>query len=157
MKKGFTLIEALVYIALFAIIMTGLASAAWLLFETSDRNQTKAMLQEERDFLLGKVGWALNNASSATSGGSSLTVTKYDGSTVRVCLSGTDMKYLEGLSGTCVASGAVLNNSNVSITNLAFSVSGDPVEIETVLTISAKTPNGLAISQVATSTRYIRK
>lgn len=150
--QGFTLIETLVYLGLFALIIGGLVSASYMLFETSDRNQTKAMMQEEGNYIMAKVVRALDNASSAavSLGGSALTIAKYDSSSVVVDISGTDVRL----------DGAVLNNANVAVDTLLFIHSGggaSPESIEIGLTVSAKTPAGATIIQSASTTRYIRK
>ena len=58
--EGFTLIETVIYIALFAFIMTGALVSIYGILGSSARNQTKAMVQEEGSFLLGKIDWALS-------------------------------------------------------------------------------------------------
>ena len=59
-QKGFTLIETLIYLALFAIFFGGAAAAAYAVIETSGRNLTKSMVQEEGNFMLAKINWALS-------------------------------------------------------------------------------------------------
>src|SRR5213078_842008 len=93
MQKGFTLIETLVYLALFAIMIGGIVAASYLLFESSNRNQTKAMMQEEKNFILGKINYALSGAKSASVFGTSLTVTKYVGPAVTVSYSSGNILY----------------------------------------------------------------
>lgn len=157
-NRGFTLIETLVYLALFALIIGGFVAAAYMLFETSDRNQTKAMMQEEANFLVGKLNWVMSGVDSsyaitpsANTSDSTLTVTKYDGSTFTVFRSGSSMQL----------NGETLNNSNVTISKLVFihTYAGgtSPESIEAGFTISAKTPTGGTISEIASTTRYIRK
>ncbi len=151
-KKGFTLIETLVYLALFALIIGGLAASAYMLFETSDRNQTKAMLQEEENFIMAKILRAFDNAASASvsGGGSTLTVTRHDFTSGVIDLSGTNVRL----------DGEVLNNSNVMVDDLSFVHSGGgaaPESVEISLTVSARTPAGVSITQSAYTTRYIRK
>ncbi len=63
-NSGFTLIETMIYIALFALIMTGTIVSIYGILGSSARNQLKAMVQEEGSFLVGKVDWSLNGASS---------------------------------------------------------------------------------------------
>src|SRR6185503_14666830 len=96
-KRGFTLIETIVYLALFSILMTGIISSVYLLFENGDRNQTKAMLQEEKEYLLGKINWSLSGVQTVTPSSSfsanTLNVVKYDGSPVTLALSGTNMTF----------------------------------------------------------------
>jgi len=79
-NRGFTLIETIIYIALFAILMSGAVVAAYNLFEGSDRNESAILIQEEGTFLNRKINWALAGASAAQSsnGGTTLTVTRPD-------------------------------------------------------------------------------
>ncbi len=155
-QKGFTLIETLVYLALFSIIIGGLIAASYMLFETSDRNQTKAMMQEEENFLIAKINWALSGASSvsvpsANSSGSTLTVTKYDGTSFTINRSGTDL----------IMNFTPLNNTNVAISKLVFihTYAGgtNPESVEAGFTISAQTPTGGTIFETASTTSYVRK
>ena len=161
--RGITLVETLIYLALFTIVVGGLVASAYALFESSDRNQTKAMLQMEQDFLIAKIDWALDGAESISVPiDSRLSVTMWDASIrnpVQICLSSTAMRLsLQGVS--CETLGDVLNNTNVHISNLIFihtkSAGIDASErVEAGFTISATTPNGMTISQIASTTRYI--
>ena len=155
-KRGFTLIETLVYIALFTLMIGGLVVSVYFFFENSDRNQTKAMMQEEENFLIGKINWALSGAKTvsapaAGSSGSTLTSANYDGTTRTIALSGA----------TITLNGTTLNNSNVTISKLVFihvSAGGtNPESVEAGFTITAKTPTGSTVVESASTTRYIRK
>ena len=53
--RGFTLIETIVYLGLFAIVMTGLVATSYGYFGNIGRNETKAILQEEKDFILNSL------------------------------------------------------------------------------------------------------
>lgn len=149
--RGFTLIETLVYLALFTLMIGGLVISAYALFESNDRNQTKAMLQEEANFVMAKIVRTLDNAASASvSGGSMLTVTKYDLTTVVVSTT----------SSNVFIGGSRLNNENVTIDDLLFVRSGGgsaPESVEISITASARTPKGMIVTQSASTTRYIRK
>ena len=57
--KGFTLIETIVYLALFSILMGGAIVAAFNIFESAGRQQTHTMLQEEGNFLIAKINEAV--------------------------------------------------------------------------------------------------
>ncbi len=57
-KRGVTLIETLIYIALFALLIGGGVSSAYSLIESSDRIGVHAMVEEEGNFLLAKINWA---------------------------------------------------------------------------------------------------
>ncbi len=155
-NRGFTFIETLVYLALFSIMIGGIVIAANSLFESSDRNQTKVMMQEEANYLLGKVNWALSGVASidlptANSSGSTLNLTKYDGTHI----------VISRYAGNLIFNGAVLNNSNVTIGNLVFihtyAGGASPDSAEAGFTINSKMPNGMTISLIASTTRYLRK
>ena len=163
--RGFTLIEAIVYLALFSILMGGGVVAAYNLFEAATHGGTRVMLQEESDFLMGKIEWTLSGVQAVTAPtagttGGALTVVKWNppaGNPLQVAKNGTDLTLSQG-----GATAVILNNTNVSITNISFNHiagSGDginPEAVETVLTLTARTSNGFVLSRTATSTVYLR-
>ena len=57
-QKGFTLIETLIYIALFSIILTGIILTAYQIIEGSEKTRQKVILEEEANFLMRKFSWA---------------------------------------------------------------------------------------------------
>ncbi len=164
--KGFTLIEALVYLALFSILMGGAVIAAYNLFDSSLKVGTRTMLQEESDFMMAKIDWVMSGAKAATAPsagvkGSSLTVAKWDtslGDPMTVAQNGGQLLLTLGTNAP-----VVLNNTNTSVASITFNHiegSGDgtvPEAIETVLTISANTSTGLLVTRTATSTSYLRR
>jgi prepilin-type N-terminal cleavage/methylation domain-containing protein len=78
-NRGFTLMETMIYIALFGILMSGAVVGTYNLLEGSDRNITAARVQEEGTFLNRKINWALSGATAASvSGGNMLVVTQLD-------------------------------------------------------------------------------
>lgn len=150
--RGFTLIETLIYIALFVIIVGGLMVAVYGYFETIGWNATKASMEEEKSFVLGKINEALSGAEVVTTPGAGasgpiLTLTKYDNTSDTVMLS----------SGAVVENGATLTNTNVSVSNLTFTHAASPEGVTASFTISANTPSGSTISEQASLTRYLRK
>src|SRR6185436_9854878 len=78
--SGFTLIEMLVYLALFAILMTGTLLTIQRLLGDVTGVRAKVNTDEEANFLLRKISWALTGASvsnpAAGSSGNSLTLAK---------------------------------------------------------------------------------
>lgn len=164
--KGFTLIEALVYLALFSILMGGAAISAYNLFDASVKVGTRTMLQGESDFMMAKIDWVLSGAKAVTAPsvgvtGSSLTVAKWDttlGDPMQVTQNGNQLLLTRGTNAP-----VVLNNTNTSIVSVSFNHiqgSGDgtvPEAVETVLTISALTQTGVTVTRTATSTTYLRR
>lgn len=155
-SRGFTLIETLVYIALFALIIGGFVAASYMLFETSDRNQTKAMMQQEGNFLIAKVKWSLSgallvSAPAANTSGATLSLVRSDGSVAVFALASTTM----------MLNGNALNNTNTVMSKLVFihasAGSTNPESVETGFTITATTPNGMTVSESASTTSYLRK
>jgi type II secretory pathway pseudopilin PulG len=164
-QNAFTLIETLVYLALFSFLMTGIVVVTYSIFESSDRNQTKIMVQEEGNFLVAKISWALSGTKSFNvNGPEELSVEKYDvsgtGTTkIVIKLSGTDshdiyLKYPDEPEPNEFQ----LNNSNVEISNLAF-VRGDtnPEYVRADFKINARTLNGMIVSQDFSMVKYLRK
>ncbi len=163
-NSGFTLIEMVVYLGLFAILMGGMVTAAYNVFESSDHDQTKIMIQDEGDFLIAKINWALsgiqaiNNPFSGSSG-SILSVNKWDasGSTIPITinLTGTDMIITNTINPPIE-----LNNSNIEVKNLIFTHNYNGVSEESVqanFTLDSKTANGMSVSQDFSTTKYVRK
>jgi len=165
--RGFTLIEMVVYLTLYSMIMAGAVLAAYSLFESSERNQTKAMVQEEGSFLTGKVDWALTGAASAatSSDGLMLTVVKFNpsaGNPIVFTVSGGDMTL--GRSGNPAP--PVLNNDDVLLTCppvgcfTRTDATGDginPESIEAHFTLHATTSDGLPFSQNFSTVKFLRK
>jgi len=163
LQTGFTLIEVLVYLVLFAILMTGSVAAAYSLFESSDRNQTKVTVQEEGDFLLAKISWALSGVQAVNSppiggSGSMLSVNKWDSATgaVVVYLNGSDLYFSQGGNPALP-----LNNSGTAVKNLVFTHNFgggvNPESVRASFEIDATTPNGMTVTQEFSTTKFIRK
>ncbi len=162
-QKGFTLIEALVYIALLTLLMGGAVVTCYGILESSGRNQTQAIVQEEGDFLIAKINWALSNIHHinypAVGGtGTSLTTTKWDNAigAVTIALSGTEVTLARG-----GGSAYPLTASNVSVSDLTFThewAGGvSPESVIASFTIATKTPNGMPITQNFTTTVHVRR
>jgi hypothetical protein len=156
LRRGFTLIEALIYLALFTIILMGVVVAAYALFETNARNETAAMLQEEKEFLLAKVSHLLDTTDLV-----SLPLAGGSGAVLSVVPFGSgSLVTVSGGGGNLEIDGVVLNNTNVTITGLSFDhvyAGGvNPQTVTMTFTISAKTSSGRDVSQEATLTRSIK-
>lgn len=161
LPRGFTLIETLVYLALYAIIISGALTAAYGMFESGARNETAAMVEEEGDYLTAKIDWSLSDAASVQSpaiSGDLLSVTRFDGSTVNIRSLGSVMRIQENDEPA-----QTLNNSNVSIADLSFthalstSDGLDPESISASFIVYATTTDGHVLSRDFSSLEYLRK
>ena len=158
--------ETMVYIGLFAMLIGGAVVTAYTVFESTGHNQAKQILQQEGDFLIGKIEWDLSGVQtiasppldfSTSTQSSILQVAKYDGSSLSISLNGNDMQMQKGIELF------LLNNSNVKVSNLVFTreaASGggiNPESISASFTLTATAENGMLINQNFTTTKYLRK
>ncbi len=128
MKKkhhGFTLIEVILYIALFSFLMGAAFVAAYQILDNSDELSVKNTTQKEGSFVLRKIDWVLTGVqtiTTPTSGSTNnLRLTKYGGSTVEICLNANKVKIREGSFGACSNSNYLaLTTDNVSVSALTF-------------------------------------
>ena len=160
-RTGFTLIETLIYIALFSIIMVSGFVTAYQLIQGTDSLNSKTVTEEEVNFVLRKIDWALTGISSITrpSAGilqytDTLTTIKYGGNQIDICLDANKVKIREG-GGASVCSSSEflpLTSDNVKVTTLQFQyippAGTGPAGVAATTTI-----NGI----VSTTTKYIRK
>ena len=159
-SRGVTLIETLIYLALFAVIMSGLMASAYMLYAGADQSQTKAMLQEEENFIIGKIAYAMSQAQAICNPAPGFPGGTLSISFDAVCGGNHDITIAK--SGGDVEWGVdALNNSNVTIDNLVFTRTyaggANPDKLEIALTASALTPIGRKITIPVVMTRYIRK
>ena len=162
-NNGFTLIEMIVYIGLFSMIIGGAIVSAYNIFESINRNQTKAMMAEEGIFIIGKINWALTGATAIDllySNKISITKSGISPSDDPLIFDNSDgeMRLKRGVN-----SPQIINNTNVKINNLVFVhtiSSGNGISLENIsasFTIEAKTPEGLQFSEDFHTVKYIRK
>jgi Tfp pilus assembly protein PilW len=163
-KRGFTLIETMIYLGLYGLVIGGVVVAAYAIFESNSRNQSKAMIEEEGTFLLGKIDWALTGASAV-----SVSPSKQQLSINRDGLIATDEPLsFNSFGGSLTLSrgnnpAQVLNNSNITVTNIIFTdatSSGDgitPESITSSFTLTIRTATGQQFSQVFSDTKYLQK
>lgn len=109
--KGFTLIETLLYLALFTLIIGGGMAAAYQIIQSTEATHQKVIIQEEADFLLRKLEWAL---SGATVGNVSFTAT-----TLTVTISGVPVTFSWDGNDNITLDSALLNSSFVKVKPVA--------------------------------------
>lgn len=61
--RGFTLLEVIIYIALFSIIMGGASTASYALVEGAENRHAALSREQEGTFINRKLNWELTNAS----------------------------------------------------------------------------------------------
>ncbi|MDB5189667.1 MAG: hypothetical protein JWL82_624 [Parcubacteria group bacterium] len=155
--RGFTLLEVIIYLALFSILLGGAVICSFNLFTAAAYGGTRTLLTEESAFMLGKIEQSLSEDVQITEPRSSenadvLRILKA-GSQQTYSLSGTDLVVAEGATPQ-----VVLNASNVTVAKLRFqhAPSGASETLVTVLTLTARSENGMVFTHVATSTVFIR-
>src|SRR3989344_1460523 len=120
---GFTLIETLIYIALFSMIIGGAFMAAYQLIDGASKLNTKSATEQEINFVLRKIDWALTGVDPTQpiippSGYSdTLTLTKYDGNTVDIKLNANKIEIKETAGPNLFLP---LTTDNVKVTTLQF-------------------------------------
>ena len=150
-NRGFTLIETLIYIALFSIIMTGGFIAAFQILQGQSTLSNRATIQAEGNFVSAKINWAMTGittintpAIGATS--STLTVTKIAGNQVTI-------KYNAASSSIEMQESAgpiffPITTANVKVSGLVFSATSTGI-----LGITASTTIN---NKLFTLTKYVR-
>lgn len=156
MQKGFTLIEMLIYLALFSLIIGGFLVATFQIIQGNDSAQQKAVVEEEANFLLRKIDWALSGVGSINAPLPGLTrptlsITKPGlpaGQNPLVFNFSSGNIWLQRGTG----SPAILNSSNVAISNLLFN--HIPASAQKPEAVKASFNIG---SRVFETTKYLRK
>ena len=132
-KKGFLLIEVLLYLALFGIIVGGSASVFYSILEGSEKVNQDALISSEAEFILGKINWMLSGdvtIEEPLSGesGDKLRVSKNNFPDNPLVLEKVDDDIVLQRGGN---EASILNNSLVEIEDLNFEniiVPGVPVQ-----------------------------
>jgi len=163
MTKGSTLIELIVYLALFSVIMGGAVISVYSMAETSGSNETKVMMLAEGLFLQAKIQWALSNvdvvyapATSSTcttecllsikkqNPDGRLVVLTHEGSNMVISHDGGEKKILNN-SSTIVSSVSIINTDEGDGKN----------SIVINFNLSMKDPRGAQISSSFSVVEYV--
>lgn len=144
--RGFTLIETIIYIALFGLLITGAVIGAYNLLEGGRRNVDATGIQEEGTFLNRKISWALSGATSASvsESGEELTIVRADlgaQSPLVISGNGTILTIARGVSGTPTQ----LNSDRYPVSDVRFvytiGVNGRPPSVSVNFMIEGKAFN----------------
>lgn len=156
-QGGFTLIESVIYLALFAIIIGGGMTAAYQIIVATQAAHNHIILNQEANFLIKKIDWGLHGATGISASGSTLTMTNtISGNPTQLVFSkdGAVLMLKRG-SGAAMA----LNSSGVLVDSVSFvknaGLNGAPDSI--VITLSLTTfQYGTNTSQTFSITQYVR-
>ena len=158
-KRGFTLIEVIIYVGIFAVLATMVAGMLWNLGSGAMANRARISVGTEADFALRKMNWAftgLTAVSEPAAGASSSRV-----SVTRPGLTGNIV--LELASGTILMQrgsdpAARLLSDNVRVTSLTFShipqIIGQPEAIAVELSIMASSSDPKVHASTTLNTRF---
>lgn len=163
-KRGLTLFEVILYIALFAVLIGGAVLSAFEMLESRSRSRAQTTIEEEGTFLLSKIQWALSGADrinlpslGATSTLLSVMLKNITSSNPVVFSVSRSNLTLSKAGGVA----SVLNGSRVSIRSLVFShTKSSRVEPESVtasFTVSSRSDTGGEVTQDFSSTHYFMK
>ncbi|MBP6883688.1 MAG: prepilin-type N-terminal cleavage/methylation domain-containing protein [Candidatus Pacebacteria bacterium] len=152
MKKGFTLIETLIYIALFSLLLGGAFVITYQLIESSGKLSIKNTIQNEGNFVMRKLSWALTGVdytitTTPTSGNSPtnrLVVTKYNGNKITMQLNGTKIEMKESANDNTFLA---ITTDNVVVSSLSFQYE----------TLGGITATAIIDGVTFTTTKYFRK
>ena len=153
-EGGFTLIETIVYLALFAMVIGQGMVAAYQIIQATDASSNHLLLQEEANFLLRKITWALNGATSLNASYSPpvLSVTN-NGQVLTFNMDANNNLRLARGSGSPVP----LNSSSLVVSNLSFLQNpGGLLGVTFSFTLTTR-KNGRAISEDFSITKYLEK
>ena len=155
MKRAFSLIETIIYIALLSTLIGGVYMSAFYLIQSSETESASLRIGQELNFILGKIDWALTGVSQIQTpigppSGMTLRISKYNFSDNPLEFTLKDGRFfLSRKGGTPVP----LNSQNVLVEQALFTylspdpTAGKPAGIEAVITINGRT---------ATTTHYVR-
>jgi hypothetical protein len=134
--RAFTLIETIIYIALFGFIMSGVLLSVYGMLQSGDQFSSRTAANNEGAFVTAKLDWALRSLGSVTapvSGyGTTLSATRSDGTQV-------DVRLASGVIEMRINGGSYvpLTTNNVTVTSLGFNtISGTQTGLEASTTIN---------------------
>lgn len=156
-SAGFTLVETLIYIALFSIVIGGGMVAAYEIMQGTQAGNNQVILQEEANFIYRKINWALTGASSVNVTSNSLSLTKNINGTSTNLIFNYASPNLNVERPPEVAD--YLNSESISVTNLVFArviEAGKPDKINVDFTLETE-QGGRNYTQNFLYVKYLRK
>jgi prepilin-type N-terminal cleavage/methylation domain-containing protein len=146
-SSGFTLIEVVIYLALFSILIGGLLVTAQGLWQNAGVTSSKVNIEEEVNFVNKKLDWALTGATAPTFTSNILKMTNH-GKTYAFKFDIDEIDFCD--TGTCPAASTnyfPITTQNVTVSSFSFSYLST-----TKLLTGNFTINGIKVD----ITRYLR-
>lgn len=94
LQHGFTLLETIIYMALFGLLLSGLLASMWPFLRGADMVSAKVVVESESAFAIRKINTILASSTAAITmpvsgnSGNVLTLTAYNGDTFTIATSG---------------------------------------------------------------------
>ncbi len=157
---GFTLVEVIIYVGIFAVLATMVAGMLWNLGSGAMANRARISVGTEADFALRKMSWAFTgltavNEPAVSASSSRISVTRSgiaDNPIVFELASGTI--FMQRGSGPA----ARLLSDNVRVTDLVFShipqIIGQPEAIAVELSLEASSSDPKVHASTTLNTRF---
>lgn len=152
-SKGFTLIESIIYLALFVIVIGGGMVATYQVIQATDATNNHVILQGEANFLFRKIDWALNGADSVNVPSPATLIIQKPSLQLTFSLDGSNLTLERGSSGSII-----LNSSSITVDSVTFEriqETGKPDSINADFTLTTSQV-GKPASQSFSSTKYLR-
>ena len=137
-SSGFTLIEAIVYIAISSILLLVITHLGFSVFESKQNILAKEEVTENANFIFQKISQAIRSADGIalpidTSSELSLVMDEADINPTRFYLDGNDIYVAQGLSSELSLTSDGVAISELVFTRLTGSTGGDSVNIKATL------------------------
>lgn len=151
---GFTLLEMIIYIALFSIMIGGLIMTSFMLVQNSHKTESRITVQAEMNFVLKKIDWVINQAKDIDTPTSNvlevLSVNKKNPD-------GTfHMFYVKFENNKITLDGQDITSGNVIVDNLTFeTINGTPKGLRIHLDIRGNAQM-VSSGQEVSYIRYLR-
>ncbi len=159
-SKGFTVTEILVYIAIFALMMTGVLAGIAAILESANRDTLRAQLETDGTFLIEKIDWLIQENDllnpDVYKESSSLELVSRTGE--KISISSAD-GVITIQRGTSIP--LPLTDTNIKTDSLLFTREGtpgsstDPEHVDLTLTLTTQPSRGPAITEQFRQTVYL--
>lgn len=147
--RGFTLLEVVVYLGLYAMLFFGVLVGVYALKASHERNIAIEEVDEEGNYIAAKIDWILEHTAAveeSETSGPVITVSETDGTTVTISAGRGNVSInRDGVPGEPLA-------PDVTVTDLSFARThasdGSGDRVAAVFTVSAATSQGAVVSRV---------